>query len=447
LTGSAPGIGSVFEANSATTYDFIPHIDAALVVLGADPPITGEELTLAGKISPQVENMLFVINKADRASKEELAAAKDFAGTVLGRRLDRPIEIYEISALDQLHGSGDKYQWPQFETALSHLVSVSGRGLVWLAQQRGIARLGGWFQATIAEQRKALVEPLELSEARMLRLSEYIEHSEQSIRDLGLLFIAEQQRVIDRLQQRRQRFIDEILPSARARLATKTRNASRRGPALRRLAMQSALSIAQEQLLPWLEEEGGILDKEYDLITKRFSALANDFLRSLAQAGIPQLAHLGASIEGCGQLTGDSQFQFHKFLRITQPASPFRHIADFGMAVVGVREPILADAERFLERVIETNTSRIASDLEGRLSVARKELEVAIRTLLIQARSVAERALFLARETRSEGEAAIQQHLAGLSVLDDEVAHVMEGISDLVDPSDGGLSLSPGSTL
>src|SRR5207244_12572453 len=37
-----PGIGSTFAANSEVTRAFVPHIDAALVVLGADPPISGD---------------------------------------------------------------------------------------------------------------------------------------------------------------------------------------------------------------------------------------------------------------------------------------------------------------------------------------------------------------------------------------------------------------------
>ena len=41
-----PGLGSVFTGNTAATHAFIPHIDAALVVVGADPPIAGEELAL-----------------------------------------------------------------------------------------------------------------------------------------------------------------------------------------------------------------------------------------------------------------------------------------------------------------------------------------------------------------------------------------------------------------
>jgi hypothetical protein len=41
-----PGLGSVFAGNTAATQAFVPHIDAAIVVVDADPPISGEELAL-----------------------------------------------------------------------------------------------------------------------------------------------------------------------------------------------------------------------------------------------------------------------------------------------------------------------------------------------------------------------------------------------------------------
>ena len=41
-----PGLGSVFAANTTATTGFVPHIDAALVVIGADPPLAGDELEL-----------------------------------------------------------------------------------------------------------------------------------------------------------------------------------------------------------------------------------------------------------------------------------------------------------------------------------------------------------------------------------------------------------------
>ncbi len=70
-----PGLGSVFTGNTATTQAFIPHIDAALVVVGADPPIAGEELALVESIGRQVQELILVINKADRTSDPERAAA------------------------------------------------------------------------------------------------------------------------------------------------------------------------------------------------------------------------------------------------------------------------------------------------------------------------------------------------------------------------------------
>jgi predicted GTPase len=85
-----PGLGSVFTGNTATTQAFIPHIDAALVVVGADPPIAGEELALVESIGEQVEDLILVINKADRTSDPEREAAAKFTRQILEKRLHRP---------------------------------------------------------------------------------------------------------------------------------------------------------------------------------------------------------------------------------------------------------------------------------------------------------------------------------------------------------------------
>lgn len=58
-----PGIGPVFEANTRATQQFVPHIDAAVVVLGSDPPISAEELMLIERISRNVPDAIFVLNR------------------------------------------------------------------------------------------------------------------------------------------------------------------------------------------------------------------------------------------------------------------------------------------------------------------------------------------------------------------------------------------------
>ena len=66
-----PGLGSVFSGNTATTQAFIPHIDAALVVTGSDPPLAGEELALVESVAKHVSHLIIVLNKADKASEAE----------------------------------------------------------------------------------------------------------------------------------------------------------------------------------------------------------------------------------------------------------------------------------------------------------------------------------------------------------------------------------------
>jgi hypothetical protein len=41
----------VFEGNTEATRAFVPYVDAALIVLGADPPISGDELRLVETVA------------------------------------------------------------------------------------------------------------------------------------------------------------------------------------------------------------------------------------------------------------------------------------------------------------------------------------------------------------------------------------------------------------
>src|ERR1019366_4763299 len=118
---------SVFTGNTATTQAFIPHIDAALVVVGADPPIAGEELVLVESIGTQVQDLILVINKADRTSDPERAAAAKFTREVLEKRLHRPMgEVFEVSAAERIEKQGPLRDWEKLLASLHDLVEDSG---------------------------------------------------------------------------------------------------------------------------------------------------------------------------------------------------------------------------------------------------------------------------------------------------------------------------------
>ncbi len=181
-----PGLGSVFTGNTATTQAFIPHIDAALVVVGADPPIAGEELALVEAVGKQVQDLILIINKADRTSDPERAAAVKFTREILGKRLHRPMgEVFEVSAAERMENRGPLRDWEKLLASLHHLVEDSGRNLVRAACDRGLQRLSEQLLAIISEDRDALQRPIEESERRIELMRETINEAERSMRELN----------------------------------------------------------------------------------------------------------------------------------------------------------------------------------------------------------------------------------------------------------------------
>ena len=82
-------VGIGIHGNTAATRAFIPHIDAALVVIGADPPLAGEELVLVEAVAQHVRDLIITVNKADRTTDAERAEAVAFARRQIEKRLPR----------------------------------------------------------------------------------------------------------------------------------------------------------------------------------------------------------------------------------------------------------------------------------------------------------------------------------------------------------------------
>src|SRR5712691_691951 len=252
-----PGIGSVFAGNTEATRAFVPHIDAALVVLGAEPPISGDELALVEEVAGHVNHLICVLNKADRLSAEERRQASAFAQRVLAARLSRPIgPLLEVSATEP-----STRDWAKLERALSELAEKSGARLVDAAQKRGLQRLAAQLRRELEERRAALQRPLEESERRLAALEKTVAAAERSMKDLGVLLTAEQQRLL---------------------------------PQERREALENAAAFARARLQAWHAEMQPVAEQLYSDAMDRFVTLANDFLaRASGIAAAPLAAESG----------------------------------------------------------------------------------------------------------------------------------------------------------
>jgi hypothetical protein len=384
-----PGIGSVFAGNSEATRAFVPHLDAALVVLGADPPISGDELSLILEVAGQAPNLVFVLNKADKLPDDERRQAAAFTQRVLAERLGRPIgPLLEVSAVERQPAR----DWPRLVHALTMLAEGSGAKLVAAAQRRGLARLAAELQHELDERRGALLRPIEESERRLAALEGTVAAAEQSMVDLGTLLAAEQQRLARSFEARLQEFLATI-PELRAELSAAL-------PGRRSEALDLAGRFARERIDGWHAQIGPVADELYSGAMERFVALANDFL---ARASGVALAPLDA--EAGFRVPARARFTEMLWLNTRTPLGV---VAD----LVRGRRGLRTDAEGYVEQLLETNANRVASDLNERVAQSRGRLEVEIRARLYEVSAVSRRALQGAARSRAAGEPAVRAELA-----------------------------------
>ncbi|HTO87046.1 MAG TPA: dynamin family protein [Thermoanaerobaculia bacterium] len=421
-----PGLGSVFEANTAATRSFIPHIDAALVVLGADPPISGEELALVADVSKTVQRFLFVLNKADRLSESERREARRFAEQQIERRLGRPTgPIFEVSATEVLTDGKPARDFRTLVEALGTLATEAGSDLVRQAQQRGIERLTARVIQSLDAREEALLRPIHESELRLESLRGSVETAERAAQDLGYLFTAEQDRLSADFAKRREAFLTRTLPGATGRLVEAIRSAAGQGGDLRRRGAALARQIAQDALEGWVSEIEPIAESRYREAMQRFVRIGIDFFEKLA-ASDRSFADLPK--QALGPVTGfrtARRFYFNDLFEL-EPSSGVRRIADLSRSVEQSAAAAVPEVSEYLRQLLEHNGTRVVNDLDERVAESRRRLESDIRDRLREGLDYAVQALERARHRRAEGAEVVDRELANIAALRTQTQRIRE---------------------
>jgi GTP-binding protein EngB required for normal cell division len=419
-----PGVGSVFSGNTAATREFVPQIDAAIVVIGADPPISHDELELVEAVAREASELIFVLNKADRSSAAEREAAIGFAKGVLRERLGKAeVVIFETSALEHLERRGSGRDWPRLLEALNRLVETSGRLLAREAGERAMRNATRRLLTVLEEERGALERPLAESERRIAVLREAMEEAEQALADLGVLLSSVQQRLSAELGSRRNAFMRKAMSETRKefdeRLAAVP--ARRNGARYRRDVMRLAQEVVESRLRPWLEEEARVAESAYGASVRRFVELSNDYVRRFAESSGLESGRITQTLDLEQGLQSEARFRFNMIETVAAPASPLLFVADLAAGVTGLRGGIVRDAREFLARLIEVNSARVQSDVEERVAESRRKLEREIKSALRGAIEMAEQALARARAANEAGGPSVAAALERIANAEREV--------------------------
>ena len=127
-----PGVGSAIEANTETTYAFLPQCDAVLFVTSVDMPLTRGELQFLRTIRAHVRKIFFIVNKTDLlVDDHERAEVLEFVGRTIRETMKtEQVQILPISSRLGLAAAREhdpdiaaRSGLPELQETLAHFLS------------------------------------------------------------------------------------------------------------------------------------------------------------------------------------------------------------------------------------------------------------------------------------------------------------------------------------
>jgi hypothetical protein len=396
----------VFASNTEATRAFVPHIDAVIVVLGADQPISGAELDLIDEVAKRIDRVVLVLNKSDRLTDAERIEGRAFAEQVVRGRLKRDVgPIFEVSALERAT-VGPTRDWTKLDQTLVSFGEKSHE-VVRDAERRGVARLAGELQREIDEQRGALVRPREQSEKRIEALRQGVERADTTLRDLEYLFVSVQDGLARTFDGERRAFLGRALPSAIAELE---RFVDEIGD-MRHAATKA--NAQAEQLDRFRSERAPAAEALYRRAVTRFVEVAREILAAIVVASDDATAgSLASAFDPDTGFRAKPHFYFTDLMTIAGPKLTAR---------LGSVAAIKTSATEYMTRLFETNSARVVNDFSEQVLESRRRVQGEMRDYLKATVSSAQAALERALAQHALGESSVHTALGKLEQLTNEL--------------------------
>lgn len=376
-----PGIGSVYAHNTVEAHAAVAQLDAAVLVLSVDPPITAAERDLLGDILVGSVRTFVVVNKADRFPPEEVEESLAFTRAVC---LQLAGEELAPRACSVLRGADD----PGFSGFRRELLD-------YLAQRGGAdvrVALAGHTRRVLTAMRDH-----RRMERRSLELAAGGEaESLASLRTTLVAISGQGSQIADHVAGSLRRFRRELDASAAravTSVATEVRSSFdrqwtetlgsapvREVEALARTVISNDLAAAVDS---WRHREAARLEEELSLLVARTFSETEARI-ALARDAVAQALDVAWSADEVAvSIPVDTRFRYDftpavgwapplegVFVALRTPSARRRHIEQATRASIGP--------------LTDRQVGRARSDLQGRLDAAGRALAVRLEQRLDQ---------------------------------------------------------------
>ncbi len=382
-----PGVGSVHVHNTEAAYSFIPHVDGAVFLVTADPPISQAEVQFLRDLHGEVKRIFFVQNKADQVPEEEREESLEFSRAQLAQAMERDqITVFSLSAKEALEAkmSGDEARlaasgFPAFEQSLAEFARAEKSEAALEAALSTAAVLLQQQRAAIAVERSVLTMPLDELEEKRARFEAYLRQLRQARDDNRYLLRAAGERlvheVVDRdLAELQKRKLPGLLSGLEQ---TARENEHLSGRAL--LDKLNAYTRASLEAVyrEWVAEEEKRVTEALQQAIARFNSQINAALRDLARIS-SELFHADVGdLTVTAALSGPREFFFAPWQMQVSPdilAGSLLHL----LPGRWVRRRLLAAVRAKLAEQLDMHGGRMRYDFVRRLQSSLRRYESGI---------------------------------------------------------------------
>jgi ribosome biogenesis GTPase A len=286
-----PGIGSTHAHNTRTTQGYLEQVDAGIVVLSVDLPITEVESHFIRNIKEEIPKVFFILNKVDAASADEVSHISSFLQEELSRlQIDSP-EIFCLSARRAIDGRG----MPPTAATSSGIEIFEQRLRTFLLEEKDrvlvrsiafdalhIARTLK-FAATIGVRAQSM--SLKELHLKARAIDELLEQTEPEVRELQVLLRQHSADIIARVEHDLTIHVQESVPVVRQHLKQfPSRHPSETGRAFGTLLENFLMEEIETVFRSWRIREDEAVQSLLDGLSARFESRANAILDRLQQA-------------------------------------------------------------------------------------------------------------------------------------------------------------------
>ncbi len=438
-----PGIGSVFAPNSAATRRFLPRIDVAIVVLGSDPPISGEELALVTEVAPLAGCLRFVLNKSDRVREQTREKAAAFTREVLLGALGRdPGPLAHASARIALE-TGSEPGVDALREWIRGLARDSAGDLARASARRAVRHLSSRLLQGIDIERAALTQPIAELEGRVERFR----NAMRDVEDLALAVLtrlrADTSVDWDAWQERRRelegRRTEQVVEAVRTSLDRPPR---RSREAMRREASEITRRLVADGVEAWRREAVAEFERHRTAMVARATSEAN---RLVARVASEAAAAFGTEIkelepEPVRVELGAGVFEFVESTLALDASVWVVPLVDALLPRRAVAARAASRARRTASEWFRLNLYEVDRHLTDWLDALSRHVDAEVRTRLEALREEVLAAVAEGLRTREEGLRAIEEALARLAV---QRGRLETALSSLGGIGDGEGSLRP----